>query len=463
MSKPQRRRTSIDDLPAELLTKIFHLVHYDSIEELYAPASDDPYDKKWFLRPVLFLRGFRDTLTLVSLRWQTIVSYIPEFWTVHVFVIDAAQPIPFSHIQTSLERSSDLLLDIFVTRHPNCPRLDSDNERSILLPLLAILIPHIHRFRSFSFYAIHSSALPKLVRVFSCNLPHLVSLRLECEIDDGDANPAPGWGPLWCPILKTLVLDGHNFINMTNMDRLWPLQVPQLQSLSIIRLAPLSNEDTSRLSIYDFLDALTRQSLKLKYLRLCGAEFTNPFSEEYFAELNLSKALVLEDLSPSFVPEFLFPVKLHTPELHVTRCSLNAMGTLPSTLALRLEEIGEFDNLIVHLKHWSGTAITFVRCAGVNDELLDMLGTVSRYTGAAHLAKLTILDCPNFTINALKKMVDLRNQKVGERAEWPGHPAIEELTVSGKGPSLGTEDREWLCSRLKSLNWRTVADGGGGV
>ncbi|KAF5381618.1 hypothetical protein D9615_005408 [Tricholomella constricta] len=458
--KIQRHPATIEDLPAKLLAKIFHVVHSESVAELSRPPTDDPYDKKWFLRPEFVLPRFPDTLIRVSAHWHDIISSIPEFRTNIVFAIDIVKPIPIFEIQSSLDQSFDLPLDILITRCPGSARPTSDEETAVLSPLVALFAPHFHRCRSLSFYGIHSSALPQLGRDLSGTLPSLVTLRLECEIDDGDASPTFAWQSISCPKLDTLTLDGHNFVNMTNMNRSWPLQFPELKSLSIVHLKPSSNEgemvNGERISLYGFLDVLVDGSLRLEYLRLRDVELTNPYSEEFFVDLSLKKALVLEDLSRSFVYELLFSLKLRSAELHVSRCSLNAMGRLPPTLALRLEEIGEFDNVAGHLKDWQGTSLTFVRCMGFGDDFLDMLAAVGSYSGAAHLSRLTIMDCPNFTVDSLKRMIGSRNKKVEEGDVWPGPPALEELVVTGKGPAVDTADAEWLRSRLKYLHWRVA-------
>ncbi|KAF9455139.1 hypothetical protein BDZ94DRAFT_986211 [Collybia nuda] len=123
------------------------------------------------------------------------------------------------------------------------------------------------------------------------------------------------------------------------------------------------------------------------------------------------------------------------------------MGRLPGTAALRLENIALSDSLPGHLKNWYGGVLTLVLCDGVNDEFLDMLGSVSTFSGAPNLTKLTIVDCPNFTWEALKKMVEARGKaKKG---------AIEDLIVRGRGPTIDADEASWLKGQLKSLEWDT--------
>lgn len=449
---------SHEDLPAELLISIFHDAHRESVKEFHSTLVDDPFEKKWFLRPELFQPRFPDALAQVSPRWDSIMAFIPDFWTTLVIIIDAPKPIDVSAIQSYFDRSADLPLDIVITRRPGSPRPSAEEERAALSPVLPLLNRFVHRFQSLSIYTMHGSTLPKLGHDLVGIFNDLITLRLEFEFDDGGPSYATVGQSIYLPKVSKLTLDGHNFLNITSVNRTaWVQQFPNVKHLSLVRLKPIKSgsANDSRILLYDFLDVAST-SLNLDYLRLCDFVLTNPFSEELFVELRLGSALILEDLPRAFVHEFLFPVTLQTPELHVTRCSLNAMGRIPGVSILRLEEIAEFDDLASHLKNWNGTTLTLVRCSGFNDEFLEMLGAVSTYTGAIHLAKLTVEDCPGFTVEALKKMVESRNKRVGvaDGDEWPGRPAIEQISVTGKGPKLEAVDAEWLRGRIKHLVWK---------
>ncbi|KAG5645664.1 hypothetical protein DXG03_005501 [Asterophora parasitica] len=139
-------------------------------------------------------------------------------------------------------------------------------------------------------------------------------------------------------------------------------------------------------------------------------------------------------------------LRLRTPDIHIIRCSLNAMGRIPESSALRLEDIGEHDLLSDHLKHWRGTSLELVRCVGANDGFLDMLGAVNQFTGAPQLDKLTLRDCENWTVEALRRLVEKRNKNVPESAgRWTGKPAISEIVVCGTGPAADAADVPPAC------------------
>jgi hypothetical protein len=74
-------------------------------------------------------------------------------------------------------------------------------------------------------------------------------------------------------------------------------------------------------------------------------------------------------------------------------------------------------------------------------------GEDGAYNCAQHMGKLVILDCPNFSVSALKQLV---------RAKLNGL-AIDLLKVSGRAPVISVEDYLWLSENTDRFNYTRPA------
>ncbi|KAF9464048.1 hypothetical protein BDZ94DRAFT_533745 [Collybia nuda] len=470
---PKRcKASSAEDLPNELLTIIFKLVHQLEVfhkESINLRLTEDPYDKYWFsCENLTSAARFPNSLAHVCSAWRTIMSSVPSFWTDIVVIVNTSSPVPFSlpDIQSVLEWTRDLPLNISVTRRIDSPPLDSFNERKILVPLINIFSPQIHRCQSFAFYATHSSALPLIGRDINGSAPLLRELKLECEVDDGTMDIIPDWSSFSCPSLFNLVINGSNFINITRHDPNWLTNLQDLRWVTFNRLKLPTQKDVSRshVSFLKFIEMLANEDLELEYLRIFDfnpGHYNLDSSEELtIIILEISKRLVLEDLSDPFVHQFSRTISLYADELHISKCSLTAMEDIPFTENLKLEDISPAEDLSISLRKWPGSVLTLSRCLGFNDRVLDMMGDPDVLhdffdNSPNNLVKLILIDCPNFSIEALKRMLEGRNEDVEDVLRYYGPPAIEGIKVNGAGPSLSYEDVEWFKGRLRYLDWHT--------
>lgn len=333
----------------------------------------------------------------------------------------------------------------------------------MLLPLINLLAPQIHRCQSFAFYTAHSSALPFIGRDIHGSTPLLKELKLECEVDDGTVGiPDYSWSTFSSPSLFSLVMNGLNFINIARHDSTWLTELPELRRATFSRLAPHTENDIFRkhMSFLKFMEMLA--DLELEYLRICDFDPGNydlDSSEEPATTLEVTNRLDLEDLSEAFVREFTRAITLYTDELHISRCSLTSMEKVPSTESLTLEDIGQDDDLTICLRKWSGSVLTLSRCPGFDDRVLNMMGdpdVLEDFDNSPNsLVKLTLIDCPNFSIEALKGMLEGRNEDVEDVLKYYGPPVIEGIKVCGKGPFLSSEDVGWFKEKLRYLDWHT--------
>jgi hypothetical protein len=58
------------------------------------------------------------------------------------------------------------------------------------------------------------------------------------------------------------------------------------------------------------------------------------------------------------------------------------------------------------------------------------------------MAELVILDCPNFSVAALKQLV-------GAKLNAADGLTLESLQVSGRAPHISAEDHQWLTEKVQ--------------
>ena len=197
----RRKKTSIADLPPELLCIIFKFVHQSrtpirrekdiiptwmrmegpngfkqSVTALINPTiPEDPNVKS----PTLFPYS----LSAVCLSWRDLLCSHSEFWTLVVLFVDS-KPTSLVEASLILKWSQQQHIDVFITHRDELrPTFYSElHERCHVDALLHIVEPHLHRCRSLHVDAHWSSSFPVIPKRFHClDAPHLKSMELVCH------------------------------------------------------------------------------------------------------------------------------------------------------------------------------------------------------------------------------------------------------------------------------------------
>ncbi|KAF8432723.1 hypothetical protein L210DRAFT_3557703 [Boletus edulis BED1] len=157
----------INNLPLELLSYIFAFGSTDDGIE----NEEDTHDHHDHQTTDIFAESESSNVSLpftfvvshVCRRWRNIALLTPSFWTTIVVTLKARPP--YERVSTLLKRSKSLPIDIFVT---------SQFHRLVVSPspadfqfLLAILIPHIHRWRTMEISAPTEQLMRKILSVVS--------------------------------------------------------------------------------------------------------------------------------------------------------------------------------------------------------------------------------------------------------------------------------------------------------
>ncbi|RDB19452.1 hypothetical protein Hypma_013617 [Hypsizygus marmoreus] len=195
---------SINSLPAELLLSIFTDVYMDSRVDGNGPHGHKPRtisNLAWINGPVVNTASdsesemeeteensylwrrksaateyigtwkkehlydpntlFPYTLSFVCRRWRALAETVPAFWTRLVIYVDC-QPTSLSDIQSQLDVTCDLPLEVTVRRRPDTYSAADPEEYLRCRHVIELLMPHVRRFRMFTFDVISSSSLPSL-------------------------------------------------------------------------------------------------------------------------------------------------------------------------------------------------------------------------------------------------------------------------------------------------------------
>lgn len=467
---PTAHAPSISHLPPEILLSIFQLVHQET-ESLI-----ESLDLTWETPDVLSPSRFPNALASVSSQWREIMSLVPAFWSDLVIVVDASQgAINLHDIELAFACTGSHNVDVFVTRQPSSPILPAYEEKELLAPLIYFLSERIDRCRSFSFYATHSSALPLIGRDIHGNLPRITILQLGCDVDDGgDILTDDQWQESHFPNLFQLIINGHNVCNTTHNHRDFLETLPSLRMLGVERLALLPEGIRNTISLHEFLSLLDGLSIDHLMLHDIHPPYEEDRSSPLFHSLWIGGTIILDNIVEGVVLEMLRTTHFSTFDLSVRHSRFDAREYYGTIYWLTLSEIPISANLATTLHVSSISVLVLEECPGFDDNVLRILGGKrDLYEGTPEeeasdnngeedelhsLLKLSLKDCPNFTVAALKGMVEMRSLRYNN--DFSNISTIKEISVVGRGPSLLPEDFLWFCTMVNYIHWRTVqADG----
>ena len=451
---------AIQSLPPELLVIIFTLAHrqsYDVINNSWHENAD--------------LRSpstFPYALASVCKLWQDVMSTVPEFWTRITVFIDS-NSFSFSNLPLHIEWSRDLLFQIIVTRRL-CSDVMDIGEKARVRQVMDTLGPHLHRCFLLHFDVKYSSSLPSIYAdIFHDRVcPDLRSIVFKSRVGDGPGNyfrddlrndTLREENPL--PALRSLVLDGFNYVDLCEHHPDWFLSMPEdgLEELSVSHFTQSQRSVKHKYSFYDGWNYLK----DVAHLKLSSLDFSCESKDINMDDLVFSKlhVLILEDLSWQLVREILLCCE-YINGVSVTRCAIGEISDVAlSAFTLILDSIPASSNFSQFLAQWSGFDLTIRDCPGLDDSVFEKWST--KYSDAPDtlycplLGNLTIHNCPNFSVERLKHLVEVRLEQCNRSGGLEfGDPPLSYLKVTGHGPFLSDEDRKWFLNNVESFDgWET--------
>jgi hypothetical protein len=161
------------------------------------------------------------------------------------------------------------------------------------------------------------------------------------------------------------------------------------------------------------------------------------------AEWPFLMELQLKDIHNARSLTDIFDILTNTINVTVTHSAIGDAGPFNSEGHLTLEDIDADQDLVPLLRNWEGYDLTVEGCPSFNDTVLHMMAPREDGTHncAHYMAELVILDCPNFSVAALKELVSAKlNAADGF--------TLESLRVSGRAPYISAEDYQLLTEKV---------------
>jgi hypothetical protein len=331
--------------------------------------------------------------------------------------------------------------------------------------------PHLHRCVSLRLDVIYSSSLPSIYADISHGrvCPKLGTIAFNSRIGDGpgsyfrdDLHNDAQRKEISLPALKSITLDGFNFVDLCNRHHDWFQSIPRagLKDVSISHFTQSQRSGEHQYSFYDghvYLKDVT-------HLKLSSVDFTCVPKGNDTINLSFSKllALELEDLSSQLTREVLSRCE-YVNGVSITRCAVGEISDAALyAFDLILEDIPASGNLPQFLSRWSGAGLTLWDCSGFDDSVLEKWSTRASDAPDSSfycplLESLTIHNCPNFSVERLKHLVEVRMEQCQRSGGLElGDPSLSYLKVTGRGPFLSDGDREWFIQNVEVFErWET--------
>lgn len=165
-------RTTIEDLPSDVVLVIFHDILCDIRESesifIYRhpiPLEDETQELgKWpSCDNDMEDLPFPECLASVCPRWRDAMSAVSAFWTVLVIWVGKSDPTPLSRVRECLEWSRAQSLDIYILQRPQ--ESESVEEKAQVRQqvdaVMDLLVPHMGRWSLLRFQLHHASGLPR--------------------------------------------------------------------------------------------------------------------------------------------------------------------------------------------------------------------------------------------------------------------------------------------------------------
>jgi hypothetical protein len=409
---------------------------------------------------------FPDSIISVCPIWRGIMLSVPKFWRRLVILVDSpATPLSviISHLWWSLGKP----LDVTITRRWNTEDpVDGRLERSRITEIMNILSRHFDVIHELRFDVTFSSSLPSFPSDFHGSAAILDHLELRCRVDDGGRDrDAPldlsiaEHEEFKCPELVQLVIDGRNYYEATWMDAGWTSKISHIVELTISHFRPHPGES---FSAHDLLLPLTTTIVHTLHIT---EVYLDPSPEELEIDLIHTEFLIFEDMHDS---QIIYQIMdwIDPREVSFIRCTFEHDITDPSRRfgypeyggALILQDIDQ--DIAPLIRAFDGYDLRITRCPTFDDYVLGMMtgpeGNRS-LAYARYLRSLTLIDCPNFSIAALQRLVE-------SRLHLPCHPGhgidptseeirIQVLSLAGNLPSMSEAEGAWFEQHVNVINF----------
>ena len=448
------RRANTKNLPAELLLVIFKLVYKQQLETrpLWPAIESSVRGPDWIEKDIASTSLFPYAIASVCSLWRDVMSLVPEFWTRVMVLVDSPSILPSAVISWS----RDLPIELIVTRKDFEHSVDSQQERTQAVSILKTLInPHIHRIRKLCFKVMFSSSLPPFPTGFDGDPRILSRLGLECKEDDGVSTGV--WESLTSaeqqyPSLENLSMDGRIFYHACKKDSKWTAKCASVQHLSVSDFKPNPGESFSS---SEFMHPITIM-LRLETLFLTNLNLdldTSPSRPDSWPPSDSLNHITLSHID---VFEPIAEIFGWSSDAWSFTFSHSAIGN-PGCIfgddggSLSLHDINADQDLIPLLRCWRGEQLHVSECPSFNDAVLTIMATETgdgtAFTCARNVREIDIIDCTNFSMVALRRLI---SNRVGSESE------IATVSIRGKAPPISTRDRRWLGKNLDAFDLDSV-------
>lgn len=262
-----------------------------------------------------------------------------------------------------------------------------------------------------------------------------------------------------------MLVDGENFRYICQQKPEWTDYLDNLSELTVSHF--VENEDIAvhPLEISDvvgFLEDLP--SLDTLAFEDVDFDFIPSQPRNQFPLSNV-RCLEIKNLDGKLLNDLLYHCYWDNLDVvTITNCVLEDKLIFPLFCQhLYLDAIDVHGHLPSLLEWWNGTTVDFTNCPGYDDAVLETLGSAklrqSRFN-ASSLEEISSTGCSNFSIEALKRLVERRNRTVDYTdQEWwkkVEAPGLDSVTVKGHCSDLSTGDRHWFESHLREFSWNGV-------
>lgn len=255
-----------------------------------------------------------------------------------------------------------------------------------------------------------------------------------------------------------MTVDGENFRYICQERPEWTNDLGGLGRLTVSHFT----SDVHQLDLNDVGEFL--HELSFDFLKFVDVNFNFDPNHPPTPSSLYVRDLELENLSNRLCIDFFHNRELDSPNsLSVKNCRLDGRLVFPLTCdTLNLEGVRGNERLHSLLRWWNSHTVSFTNCPGFNNVVLKTLGAVDEnapYVSSVEtFQNIVLTGCSNFSIRALKRMVELRNSFIDYAdPDWMDlevdAPGLESVVVHGYGNELSAADRKWFEGHLCKFIW----------
>ncbi|KAI0089761.1 hypothetical protein BDY19DRAFT_940694 [Irpex rosettiformis] len=306
--RPFQSTCSSDQLSTEILTYIFKF----GVEIFKQPKDSSAETSALTERPEFqefpcapLDTSFQDSVSKVCRRWRYVALNMASLWN----YVDFAEGMPYKRSLMYIERSKNAPLDILIhARHNNTD--DRDGKRKInifcLKRAMDIILPHLHRWRSFCFYADDFCRMETLVGMLG-SVGAATELQTLClHVSDTGYHRDGSYYPEEVEASRTIRIFGGQIPKLRSLwicRAFFSWKLSNIMQSNLVNLTAMHIFRHCAMSLAEFLNQL-QFTPQLRTLELYGYEFRDEESNGLYTSvtlpqltcLNLSQGICHEDL-----------------------------------------------------------------------------------------------------------------------------------------------------------------------